>query len=288
MIDMIFFEEYISSFMPTFIPMLIILVFTFVIYKILTSTLKKTVMRRARTKKQKNNAFMFLSLWRYSFMLIIVFGIVLFMVGGDLSGLGVWAGLMSAALGWALQRPITGLAGWVMILLKKPFQIGDRILIGTVKGDVSDVSITHIHLKEVGGTIASEETSGRTVMIPNSKLFEQDIINYTFIDDFILDEVVVTITYESDLEKSIAIAKKAADDVTSSFSSEYPKKPFVRTFFQPSGIDVKARYYVKPNDRIKVASDITQQIFNSIRKEKDVEIAYPHTEVVLRKKIYKK
>lgn len=288
MIDLTFIQDQAMSYLPAAIPVLIGLIIAFVIYKLITMALRKAVMRRARTKKQKSNSLMFLSVWRYGFTLLLIFGIILFVVGGDLSGLGVWAGLMSAALGWALQRPITGLAGWIMVLMKKPFQIGDRILIAGVKGDVSDIGITHIELKEVGGTIASEETSGRSVLIPNSKLFEQDIINYTLKDDFILDEVSVAITYESDLGNAIKISEDAVKKVTKDFASEAPKKPFIRTFFAPSAIDVKARYYVKPNDRIRVSSDLTQEIFRGISKSRNVEIAYPHTEVVLRKKLQKK
>lgn len=284
MLDLSFLYESAASVVPTLIPMVIILAFVFVFYRILTAALRKTVLKRARTKKQKSNALMFLGVWRYTFMMVVLLGFILFLAGGDLSGLGIWAGLMSAALGWALQRPITGLAGWIMVILKKPFQIGDRILIGNVKGDVVDINITHTHLSEVGGTIASEEVSGRTVLIPNSKLFEQDIINYTLTDDYILDEVSVAVTYESNLDNAIKIAEDAVKKVTKGFVSDAPKKPFIRTFFAPSAVDVKARYYVKPKDRIKVSSDLTQEIFRGIRKAKDVGIAYPHTEVVLRKK----
>ena len=67
-----------------------------------------------------------------------------------------------------------------------------------------------------------------------------------------------------------------------------PRPPYVRTFFQPSGIDVRTRYYVHASKRIKVASDVTQEIFRNINKAKDVEIAYPHTEVVLRNKQMKR
>jgi small-conductance mechanosensitive channel len=288
MLDLAFLHGQTASLVPTIIPLVILLAIAFLIYKLITAALRKTVMKRARTKKQKSNALMFLGVWRYTFTLIVVAAFIVFLVGGDLTGLGIWAGLMSAALGWALQRPITGLAGWVMVVIKKPFQIGDRVLIGTVKGDVTDINITHTHLREVGGTIASEEVSGRIVLIPNSKLFEQDIINYTLTDDYILDEVSVAITYESNLDKAIAISKEAVKKVTKSFVQESPKKPFIRTFFAPSAVDVKARYYVRPNDRIKVSSDLTQEIFRGISKVKDVEIAYPHTEVVLRKKQYKR
>ena len=67
-----------------------------------------------------------------------------------------------------------------------------------------------------------------------------------------------------------------------------PKQPYVRVYFSGSGMDIKTRYYVKAGERIKVSSEITKEIIKGFNKEKEVEIAYPHTEVVLRNKIPKK
>lgn len=271
---------------PAAVYLLVILLVALIVYKIITAALKRILFSRAKTKKQRSNTKVFLSLWRYAFVIVIIMGL-LFYMGGDMTGLGIWAGLMTAAIGWALQKPITGIAGWLMIIVKKPFHIGDRILIGNVKGDVVDITLTHIYLKEIGGTIGGEETSGRIVMIPNSVLFEQNIINYTLQDDFILDQVVIAVTYESNLDRAMKICDEATRKITKPFMSEMPNPPYIRTFFQPSGIDVKTRYYVKAAERIKIISEITQEINRNIKKAKDITIAYPHTEVVLRKRMPK-
>jgi small-conductance mechanosensitive channel len=269
--------------LPTVLYVLVILAAAFIVYKVVTAALKRTVISKARTKKQRNNAMVLLSLWRYAFFLALIISL-LFYLGGDITGLGIWAGLLTAALGWALQRPITGIAAWIMVITKKPFQIGDRIEIAGIKGDVADITLTHICLKELGGTIATEETSGRVIMIPNSKLFEQDIINYTLQDEYILDQVIVAVTYESDLDRAMRLCTEAAEKVTKEFSGEVSQPPYVRTFFQPSGIDIKIRYHVKASERIKIASEVTQEVFKRIKMDSKVEIAYPHTEVLFRHK----
>jgi len=64
-----------------------------------------------------------------------------------------------------------------------------------------------------------------------------------------------------------------------------PKKPYVRVQFQGSGIDIKTRYYVKTEDRIEVASDVTKEINDGFKKNRDVNVAYPHTEIVLKDKL---
>ncbi|MBU4201949.1 MAG: mechanosensitive ion channel family protein, partial [Candidatus Altiarchaeota archaeon] len=203
---------------------------------------------------------------------------------GSWEGLGIGIGLLSASLGFALQRPITGIAAWVMLIVNKPFIIGDRIIIGTTRGDVVNITLSHVYLMEIGGIVTGEETSGRIIMIPNSVLFEQNIINYTSQDDYILDQVVVAITYESNLDGAMKITLDSARKHTKEFIEATGKKPYVRTFFQSSGIDVHVRY-TSPATRLQeFSSAITKEIYDRIMKADDVEIAYPHTEVVLRKK----
>ena len=214
-------------------------------------------------------------------MLIIIFAILSYT--GSLTGIGVTAGLLSAALGWALQRPITGMAAWLMVVIKRPFEIGDRVVIGGIKGDVCDITLTHIHIAEIGGTIASEERSRREILIPNAKLFEQDIINYTREDELILDQVKFTITFESDINEAQKIAKESTKEVIENYLEKI-EKPYTRICFQPSGVDVYVRYYIIASKREEASSGITQKIFARVNRSEKVHFAYPHTEVLIRQK----
>ena len=54
--------------------------------------------------------------------------------------------------------------------------------------------------------------------------------------------------------------------------------------FKESCIEISVRYYIKVLNRNKIATDIRRDIFNQIKKAKDVEFAYPHTEVLFREK----
>jgi len=267
-------------------PVLIFII-SFVIYLFIISFIKHKLLKRVKTKGMRHNVIVFGNIFTYVFIVTAVL-MILFYFTGNFLAVGLTAGLMTAALGWALQRPITGVAAWIMVIIKKPFRIGDRILIGSVKGDVIDITLTHIYLKEVGGTISSEEISGRTVMIPNSIMFEQNIINYTSQDDYILDEVTTSITYESELDKAMKICNDAANKVLKDSLTSSPAKPYVRINFQSSGVDIRTRYYVKTADRIRVFSEVTHGIFKAFDKERDIEFAYPHTEVVLRNKTAKR
>ena len=257
------------------LSLIVSLIVVYVCYIIVAKSTEKALSLKAKSKKEKANIRLFLYLLRVVFW-IVGFLVVIFVLTGSLAGLGVSAGLMTAALGWALQRPITGVAAWIMVILKKPFQIGDRIAIGDVKGDVVDITLTHIYLGEIGGTTSAEESSGRIILIPNAQLFELRLINYTLNDDYVLDEVITLVTYEGSLEKAIDICIKSAKK----HIDEGVGEPHVQVIQKGSGVHLITRYRVQAENRVSTASAITQEIVETIGKTKDVEIAYPHRHIV--------
>ncbi len=266
-----------------FVRTAIIAVIIFFIFNLILSHTKKTLLKRAKTRKQISNVAIFSKIMQYLFLLILVL-FIFFSYAGSWTGLGLTVGLFSAALGWALQKPITGVAAWIMIVTRRPFEIGDRIIVGKVKGEVEDITLTHIHLKEIGGRVSSEESSGRVILVPNSVVFEQNIINYNSTGDYVLDEVKFTVTYDSNLKKAMDVAVDSAKSLTKKFIKATGKRPYVRTYFQPSGVNLHVRYFAPTQKLQEISSNLTQEIFTNLKKVRNVEIAYPHTEVLLRKK----
>ncbi|MDO8564033.1 MAG: mechanosensitive ion channel family protein [Nanoarchaeota archaeon] len=244
------------------------------------SFLKKKLLQNAKSKKQLSNIKILSKIINVTFFLIVIF-LAFFYAVGSWTGLGLMAGLVTAGLGFALQKPITSIAAWVMVVLKRPFSIGDRIMIGNVKGEVYDISLTHVYIDEVGGDVNSEELSGRNVMVPNHLLFEHNIINYTLVNDFVLAEVTANITFEGDLDKAIELAKKAATKHLQEYIKETKKEPKIRVELKDSGIDLKIRFYAPIKELPRVKSDISKEIYDVIKKQKDVSLAYPHTEMII-------
>jgi small-conductance mechanosensitive channel len=265
----------------------LVVIVLFIIFSFTLGFIKRALMKRARNKKQKTNIENFSRLFKITVLIILVI-VAAFSYVGSFTGLGIAAGLATAALGWALQRPITGIAAWIMVVVKRPFNIGDRIIIGDVKGDVKDITLTHIVLDEVGGLVDSEVISGRVIMVPNYQLYEQNIINYTQQHDYIIAESIVQVTYESNLDKAIRISYDAAMKYTKEASEKLKQEPMIRISMAGSGIDIKARFYGEAYGIRKITSNITKEIYDRIKKEKDVEIAYPHTEILFKdKKLFK-
>ncbi len=261
----------------------LVVFFLLILISLFFKVLRTNLLSKAKTKKQRSNIRIFSQILRYSLsLLIVIFAILSY--SDAWSSIGVFLGLLSAAIGFALQKPITGIAAWIMVVTKRPFDIGDRIILGDVKGDVVDFNLTHIHVMEIGGLLGDEENSGRLIMIPNWMLFERTIINYTSNNDFVLNSVIVNVTYESNLDRAMEIADLSARKFLAGVISTSPGSPRVRVDFRASGIDVQVKYFSPARQLHEFSSKITKEIFDRVNECDDVEIAYPHTEVVFRNK----
>ncbi len=237
---------------------------------------KRYVYQRAQVETNAQN---FMAVWGYIWTAIIaIFGII--SLSGSLKTLGISAGFLGMVLGWSLQAPVTGIAAWLMLILKRPFKIGDRVIIAGITGDVMDITLTHVILNQVGGTVSSEERSGRGILIPNAILFGQTITNYTLEEEHILVEVPVRITFKSDWAEAERILVSAAQEVTAEVIKETGEEPFIRAELFDAGVMMRLRYKTRPVDRAKSLSDIVKIIFHEFSNNKNVEFCYAHSEVI--------
>jgi small-conductance mechanosensitive channel len=269
------------------IGLILIVVITFVVFSIIFRLIRRFLIKKVKSKKQMHNVAVFFSLIKYLFALFLFLFIFAYYYG-SWAEFGFIAGLLTVALGWALQKPITGVLAWLIIVMRRPIRIDDRVVISGVTGDITDITMTHIYLDEVGGTIEGEERSNRTVMLPTSIIFDQEIINYTGSDDYILDEIKVSVTYESDIESAekilISAVKEAMNDLWKRYPKKVEKKPHTRLNFLASGIEATVRYVTIAKMRNKISTDIRRLIHKKIISSENVEFAYPHSEVLFRKK----
>jgi small-conductance mechanosensitive channel len=111
-------------------------------------------------------------------------------------------GLLSLILGFALQTPITSLIGWIYLLTRQPYRVGDRIQIDEAKGDVIDVSYLDTTLWEFGGPyLSTQHPSGRIIKFPNSLVLSRTVYNYSWpLFPYIWNEIKFQVAYDSDLE----------------------------------------------------------------------------------------
>jgi small-conductance mechanosensitive channel len=208
---------------------------------------------------------------------------ILLAFAGSLGKLGAFGALFAAfggmLLGWSLQAPVSGFAAWILVSIKRPFRPGDRIQLPNLglTGDVKDVGLMYTMLDQVGGTIGSEEAVGRYILLPNAMLFSQVVINYTVRQDspYMLDEVVIRITYDSDWGEAEAILLRAAEAVTGDIIRATGVRPYIRSDMYDYGVYLRLRYQTRVKDRAEIAYKITRSIFVSVQGTPRVDMAIP-------------
>ena len=232
----------------------------------------------AYKKKPAAEGAMVGRVYRLVAVLAVILGVAYGM--GALATFGTFFSLFGGMLlGWSLQAPVSGFAAWILVSLKRPFRPGDRIQFPSLglTGDVAETGPMYTYLNQVGGTIGSEEAVGRYILVPNAMLFSQVVINYTVIQDspYMLDEVVVRITYDSDWDRAEKLLLQAAQVVTGDIIDATGVQPYIRSDMYDYGVFLRLRYQTRVKDRAEISYRITKVIFESVQRDRTVDVAIP-------------
>ena len=152
-------------------------------------------------------------------LLLIVFLVSLWF--DDPARLATPAGLLAAGLAVALQRVITSIAGYFVILTSQVFSVGDRIVLGGVRGDVIAVGYTRTKIMEMGEPppvqeadpavwVGARQYTGRIVTVTNDKVFDEPVFNYTREFPYIWEEIRLPVRYQDDWESAERILLETA------------------------------------------------------------------------------
>jgi uncharacterized ParB-like nuclease family protein len=145
-------------------------------------------------------------------------------------------------------------------------------------GDIKEIGPMYTVLDQVGGSVQSEEAVGRYILVPNAMLFSQVVINYTVSQDaaYMLDEVVVRITYDSDWRAAEKVLLDAAQAVTRDVIEVTGEKPYIRADYYDYGVYLRLRYQTRVKDRVETSYEINKLIFEQIQKTPSVDLAIPY------------
>lgn len=179
----------------------------------------------------------------------------------DPTRLATALGLVSAGLAFALQKVITSLAGYFVILRGKNFSIGDRITMGGVRGDVIALDFIQTTIMEMGQPpsvqsadpamwVKSRQFTGRIVTVSNDKIFDEPVYNYTRDFPYLWEEISIPITYSTDRERAEQILLECADRHTiqiNQMSAEALQKMQKRYFIQTADLTPRVYYRITDN-----------------------------------------
>ncbi|RLD19548.1 MAG: mechanosensitive ion channel family protein [Bacteroidetes bacterium] len=262
---------------------LLIIFFSIIIRIILVGILSK----RLADVKEK---YYWIRAGKY-FISILSFILLLFVWGSEFQSFATFFGLIAAALTIALKDLFVNMSGWIFILTRKPFQLGDRIQVGEHRGDVIDIRIFQFTINEIGNWVDADQSTGRIIHIPNGRVFTEPQANFSQGFSHIWHEINVLITFESDWKKTKEIlteivnvhapalskeAKKTLVEASKKYMIIYNQlTPIVYTKVKDSGVQLSMRFLIKPQRRRGAEEAIWEDVLDTFAKHDNINLAYP-------------
>jgi small-conductance mechanosensitive channel len=251
-----------------------------------SKVLEIIIRKEAHTKSGKYNL---IRLLRIVTVLAIAAVIISFLFQNWYAA-AVSLGLISLILGFALQTPISSFIGWIYIIIRNPYRIGDRIQVADFKGDVVEIGYLDTTLWEFSGEyLTNDLPSGRLIRFPNTLVFQSAVFNYSWQKfPYIWNEIPFHVAYESDLEYVSATIKKVATKILGEDTAEavrYYKEllkntpideleikeyPFVN--FRTNAntwLEASLTYLVPPKRASIIRTRLLEEIVTALLKEPD-------------------
>ncbi len=186
------------------------------------------------------------------------------------------AGVAGIAIGFAAKDTLSNLIAGVLLIIDRPFEIGDRIEVWSAPagsatwGDVIGIGLRATKIKT---------TDNIVIMIPNNEIMKRDIVNYTIISTKIRVRVNIGVSYNSDTEKAKELINRVARSLAW-VSKEPPPKGVVRNFGE-SSVDLQLRVWIddarKRMDTISSVTDKVKEVFD----KNGIEIPYPKRDITI-------
>lgn len=201
-------------------------------------------------------------------------------------------GVISVIVGLSVQTPMTSFIGWIYILVRRPYRVGDRIKIDEATGDVSYIDTT---LWEFGGQLLStDHPSGRIIKFPNAKVLDSIVYNYSWpLFPYIWNEIKFQIAYQSDLQfvattMERVVGEEIGEDMEERVGvyrellgktpvNELEVRAHPRVFFrvdEVGWIDAIVRYVVPPREAGSVKTRLIPKLLAALNTEPD-KVMFP-------------
>ena len=244
----------------------VVLLIAFYIINVFSKGIRKRMTKKGRDKTITSVVF---QLTRKG-LKIAVFILFLGYVGIDTAGIGSIIASVGVGVGLALQGSLSNLAGGVIILLMRPFKIGDYISAQGESGTVEDIRIFYTYLNT---------PDNKVVMIPNGTLANGTMVNYSAKELRRVD-LEFGISYDEDFEKAKAVIWEVIDNTENILMDP---KPLVRVSSHgDSSINIAVKVWTKNSDYWNVYFDLME----SMKKEFDhsgIEIPYNTMDINIKK-----
>ena len=252
-----------------FVPKLLVAILILWVGMKLAKMLRKVIVRALERRNAEPSLKSFLGSLVDVLLKAMIIIMAMDVVGIKATSFIALLGAMGLAIGMALQGTLQNFAGGVIILLMKPFKVGDYIECGTFKGYIQEIRIFHTLMRPF---------NGRTIVIPNSELSNKSLINHTK-DETIRLDVVASVAYGSDLDKVKSVLMQVVDD--DPLVLHDPKPPVVAVSeLADSSVNLSIWIWVRTEDYWTVWMRIRENIYKAFYQN-NITIPFPQVDVHL-------
>lgn len=178
---------------PMIQKLVIIIIGSFVIFTI-TGFVKRIIPQYIKDNNNRYRTRKFINYIGY----FIVILLIMVIYSSQLSGFTVFLGVAGAGIAFALQEVIASIAGFIAINFSNFYKVGDRVMLGGIKGDVVDIGVLRTSMMQIGDWVNGDLYNGKIVRIANSFIFKEPVFNYSGDFPFLWDEVTIPIKTNSD------------------------------------------------------------------------------------------
>lgn len=195
------------------------------------------------------------------------------------------AGVLAAIIGFASQKAFSNIISGIFILIFKPFKVNDTLnLSSNYKGRVEEITLRHTIIKDY---------ENRRIVIPNSIIGDEVIVNSNITDEFIRKHIEFGISYDSDVDKAIRIIGEEAvkhpfflDRRTEQeIKNGDPAVPVRLIALSEFSVNLKAYVWTRGNDdAFALQCDLLKSVFDRFNAE-GIEIPFPYRTIVFKKDI---
>ena len=216
---------------------------------------------------------------RFVRFLVIALGLLLAMthLGLEIAPLLAGAGVAGLALSLAAKDTLSNLIAGVLLIMDRPFQVGDRIELWNAPqetgtwGDVIEIGLRATKIRNPDNLV---------VVVPNNEIMRRDIINYTMSGEDIRLRIPFSCAYEADIERAKVLLKEAAGEVQGVKLD--PAPIVIVRGFGPSEVNLQLRVWIQEaRNRRRIADEITEKAMVKFA-DAGVEIPYPKRELYIR------
>jgi small-conductance mechanosensitive channel len=266
------FELFTMAEQPITLGALLLLPILLIIGIFMTRQAVKLITNSLTNKKTDPNIIHLLQRILYVVAIVIITITALDLINVPLTAFAFLSGAIAIGFGFGAQNIINNfISGWIL-LWERPIRIGDFLEVENAKGVVEEINTRSTRIRRIDGV---------HLLIPNSKLLENTVVNWTLVDRLVRTSVKVGVAYGSPAKKVAALIMQATEEESAVLKE--PKPVVIFEDFGDNSLIFEVMYWVSSNVEggLRVTSSNIRFRIDELFEENNIVIAFPQRDVHL-------